>query len=61
MSTYRSLTITRSRAKAEVLNYLMGDDITDECLREMMDSILRERLYNTRIVPDECDNDDEQL
>lgn len=58
MSTYSTLYITRAKA----IETIFGQEFTDEQLAEMMDAILRDRLYNCRIVNNEFPvNDDEVI
>lgn len=59
MSAYSTLLITRSKAKQVVFDRLLN--ISDQELEEMMDRILDERLYNSRIVSDDEPNDDDVI
>lgn len=43
-----------------LINELLGE-ISDETLEGYLDRLLDDRLYNSRIVPDGCENDDAQL
>jgi hypothetical protein len=60
MGAYSTLRITRSRAKAEILRYLMRET-SDYRLEQFMDMILESHLYNANIVPDGWENDDAVL
>lgn len=60
MSAYTTLRITRTRAKAYVLDRLMRMD--DSGLEAMLDVALEERLYRAQIVSDDDEyNDDGHL
>jgi hypothetical protein len=56
MSAYTTLKITRSKARMLAVAAVMGAN--DEVLENIMDDILRERLYNCRIVDDGAQNDE---
>jgi hypothetical protein len=56
MSAYTTIRITRSKARMLAVAAVMGAD--DEVLENIMDDILRERLYNCRIVPDGTEHDE---
>ena len=58
MSAYTSLRVTRSKAKQELMNWLLRDT-DDKRLEEFMDRMLEPRLYNAVIVPDGDPNDDD--
>ena len=58
MSAYTTLFITRSKAK-EVYLKSLPVAVTDEILKEFMDKLLNNRLYNAIIVDDDHhENDD---
>lgn len=58
MGAYSSLRITRTKAKMEIVERLLGD-ADDKLLEEFMDRLLEPRLYNAVIVEDGTpDNDD---
>lgn len=60
MGAYSTLNITRSSAIKQILSYVATADT--ETLEHMMDAVLEDRLYNCRIVPDDWnENDDEVL
>ena len=60
MSAYSTLSITKSRARLEFMRYVMGE-IDNRTLERFMDILLDHRLYNTRIVPDGTEpNDDSE-
>lgn len=56
MSAYTTLKITRSKAKLLAVAAVMAAN--DEELEAIVDSVLRERLYNCRIVNDDEANDE---
>ena len=58
MSAYTSLRVTRSKAKRDLMDWLLRDT-DDKRLEEFMDRMLEHRLYNAVIVPDDAPNDDE--
>jgi hypothetical protein len=58
MGAHSTLRITRTKAKEEMLKWLLAD-ISDEKLGNFMDQILDDRLYNAILVPDDAPNDDE--
>lgn len=60
MSAYTTLSITRKKAIETVMAKLLGG-ITDEELKQFMNNELEPRLYNTRIVSDDAENDDEYV
>ena len=57
MSAYSTINITRSAAKAKLIEALMID-VSDERLERFMDDLMADRLYNVNIVPDGSENDD---
>ena len=57
MSAYSSLRVTRSKAKQEMMNWLLRET-DDKKLEDFMDRLLEHRLYNAVIVPDDAQNDD---
>jgi hypothetical protein len=60
VSAYSTLRITRTKAKAYVLETLLN--LSDEQLEGYLDAALEPRLYNSRIVSDDDqDNDNERL
>lgn len=59
MSAYSTINITRSAAKDAIFNMIWN--VSDSQLETFMDEILRDRLYNVRIVPDDHENQDELL
>lgn len=56
MSAYSTIYLTRAKAKQLVLDKLCG--LSDYELAEIVDTIIRESLYNCRIVEDAVENDD---
>lgn len=60
MSAYRSLRITREKAKAELMKAVFGG-ADDKLLEEPMDRLLESRLYNSVIVADGEQNDDDMV
>lgn len=58
MSAYTTLDITRSKAKQLMVNKILGE-ITDEELEEFLDKLLESRLYNSNIVPDGFEENDD--
>lgn len=60
MSAYSTLRITRYRAVVYLINAI-GASVTDEQLGDMMDVILRDRLYNCRIVANDEPSDEDRL
>jgi hypothetical protein len=60
MSAYTTLKITRTKAILLLMSKLNGGP-SDEMLEDFLDGLLRERLYNARIVPDGEENDDDQV
>lgn len=56
MSAYSTLKITRSEARRQALATVLTAE--DSVLADIMDAVLRERLYNCRIVDDGAENDD---
>jgi len=60
MSAYATINITRSKAMKIWLEKFTNG-LSDEELEEFMDNQLESRLYNCRIVPDHCDNDNELI
>lgn len=59
MSAYSTVRITRSKARQMALGHIHLAN--DELLEQVMDFILRQRLYNCRIVPDGAENDEEEI
>lgn len=59
MGAYSTLHITRTTARHALLEKVMEAD--DETLGDMLDVILRERLYNAIVVNDDQDNSDSVL
>lgn len=57
MSVYSTLRLTRNKVKELIFDKLCN--VTDEELEEVADAILRERLYNCRIVDNLVDNDND--
>ena len=59
MSVYTTLNITRQKAITLLVQHLLGD-IADDELEQWLDIYLEPRLYNTWIVPDGTEiNDDD--
>jgi hypothetical protein len=58
MSAYSTLRITRKSARLQALATVALAD--DALLADILDAVLRERLYNCRIVDDTDENDDEE-
>ena len=61
MSAYSTIRITRAKAKAMTIAYILEYGCHDEMLRNFCDEILHDRLYNVRIVDDGEENDEERL
>ena len=61
MSAYSILDISRTRAKEYVLGKIYTKINDDNFLEKLMDELLRDRLYNCRIVNDDSENDDTRL
>lgn len=60
MGAHSTLYITRTRAIQEFMKHTYSP--SDEMLEEFLDKLLDNRLYNTVIIPDDCeDNDDHML
>lgn len=57
MSAYSTINITRGKAMKTWLEKF-ANGLSDEELERFMDEELDSRLYNCRIVPDHCENDD---
>lgn len=61
MGAHSTLKITRSKAKAFVIDKI-ENGMSDKELESVMDAILYDRLYNCMILPDNCvvdlENDD---
>lgn len=57
MGAYSTIHLTRAKAKQLVLDRLC--DLSDYELAEIVDVIIRESLYNCRIVEDAAENDDD--
>jgi len=60
MGAHSTIDITRSAAMDYLTSY-QTRLMSDEMLKKIMDIILDERLYSVRIVPDNCENQDELL
>jgi len=60
MSAYTSLRVTRSKAKRELMNWLLSE-ADDKKLEDFMDQLLEPQLYNAVIVPDDAPNDDDAV
>jgi hypothetical protein len=60
MNAYTSLRVTRSKAKQELINWILGE-VDDKKLEDFMDQLLEHRLYNAVIVPDDAPNDDDAV
>jgi hypothetical protein len=61
MSAFSTLRITRGAAMRMMIQEITGP-ISDERLERFLDELLRDRLYNVRIISDyEQDNDDDLL
>lgn len=59
MSEYSTIYVTRSTAKEALLKKLINNEFTDIELADLMDTLLKEQLYNCVIVPDDTTiNDD---
>jgi len=60
MGACSTLNITRTKAIQYIMFNLLQN--SDEVIEDVMDELLRERCYNAIIVPDHCeDNDDDVL
>ena len=60
MSVYTTLNITRQKAIMLLVERLLGD-ITDDELEQWLDMYLEPRLYNTWIVPDGTEPNDDDV
>lgn len=61
MGAYSTLRITRSKALKIVIDKLLGG-ISNGELEDYLDKVLANNLYNCVIVPDHCeDNDDNEI
>jgi DNA-binding TFAR19-related protein (PDSD5 family) len=56
MSAYTTIKIRRSKARVMAVEAVMN--ASDEILENIMDDILRERLYNCRVVEEDAANDE---
>lgn len=59
MSAFSTLRITRTKALEMLLGHVMR--APDDHLARWLDDVLRERLYNARVVPDGEANDEDRL
>ena len=59
MSAYSTLYITRTKARAVVLEKVWN--ISDRELEDILDKLLESRLYNAVIVNDDCKENDDEL
>jgi len=55
MGAHSTLMITRSKAKAFIINKVTNG-LSDKEIESIMDSMLYDRLYNCMIVPDSMEN-----
>jgi hypothetical protein len=58
VSAFTTLYITRTKALSVIAEHLLADEHSDNMLEDMMDRILRDKLYNCIIVDDDTRNDD---
>ncbi len=59
MSAYSTLIITRTTAVNKILASIINAN--NEELERMLDAVLEDRLYNCRIVPDTCEENDDAV
>jgi hypothetical protein len=60
MSAHSTLRVTRSKAKAFLIDKITNG-LSDKELESLMDNILYDRLYNCMIVSDECEHPDDHV
>jgi len=60
MGAYSTLNITRSKAISTIVANVLGG-LEDFELENMMDDLLEDRLYNCTIVPDHCEENDDEI
>jgi hypothetical protein len=59
MGAFATLNISRGKARSILIEKLIN--ASDEELGNLLDSVISNRLYNCRIVPDDFENDDHEL
>jgi len=57
MSAYSTLTITRETAINKILAFVLQAENKE--LERLLDAVLEDRLYNCRIVPNDCEENDD--
>lgn len=60
MSAYSTLRLTREKAVSLILSEIL-QGLTDAELKDRVDMILEKRLYTARIVPDDAENDNDEV